>query len=247
MGIENQIEYIVKNYKALEDENKKLRQELKFYKLDDESLEDLLTDEEVILNGNLQMIDNITNKLLTDKARIKKKAILIAVADSSGSMGIWEKYIGRSYMIWIKSILTKKYLSLDSRFILHAVDAKEVNEEEFFAKGESGGTVCSKGLKLANQIIEEFDYEDDMDVYVVYVSDGDNLIGDCNGLLKLIENRLVHKVKSFTYFEVNQYHRHSTLMNRVFGFLRNEKINVNIIKSKKDVKGAVVKFIEQLK
>jgi uncharacterized sporulation protein YeaH/YhbH (DUF444 family) len=246
MGIENQIEYIIKNYKALEDENKKLRQELKFYKLDSESLDDLLADEEVILNNNLQMIDNITKRFVVNTDKINKKAVLIGIADSSGSMGIWEKYMGRAYMTWVKSILTKKYSSLESRFVLHTEIAKEVSEEEFFTKGESGGTISSKGLRLANSIIEEFDYEDGFDIYLVYVSDGDNLTSDCSKVFKLIENRLLNKVKTFTYLEVNQYNRHSTLMSNVFRNLRNEKLNVSVVKSKKDIKSSVVEFVNQV-
>ena len=66
--------------------------------------------------------------------------------DTSGSMGIWEKYMARSFFSDDK-ILRTKYETVDIEFIAHHTEAKVVTEEEFFSKGESGGTICSSVYK----------------------------------------------------------------------------------------------------
>ena len=39
--------------------------------------------------------------------------------------------------------LRPKYENVEIVFIAHHTEAKEVTEEEFFTRGESGGTICS--------------------------------------------------------------------------------------------------------
>lgn len=247
MSIENLINSILTNYRKLETENKQLRKELKFFKMDDETIDELLTDEEVIMNNDSTMIEKVTNRLLKNNIDKKgKQAILIAIADSSGSMGIWEKYMGRSYITWIKSILLKKYSSLNTRFILHAIEANEVTEIEFLTKGDSGGTLSSKGIKLANKIIEEYNYEDSQDVYIVYISDGDNLYSDAPITKEFIEKRLLKKAKLFTYFEINQYNRNSTLMDKTFKNISDSKLNVSVVKSRYDMRSSIDQFLNKL-
>lgn len=41
----------------------------------------------------------------------------------------------------------QKYETVDIEFIAHHTEAKVVTEEEFFSKGESGGTICSSVYK----------------------------------------------------------------------------------------------------
>ena len=43
--------------------------------------------------------------------------------------------------------LRTKYETVDIEFIAHHTEAKVVTEEEFFSKGESGGTICSSVYK----------------------------------------------------------------------------------------------------
>jgi len=50
--------------------------------------------------------------------------------------------------------LRTKYKSVEIIFIAHHTQAKIVTEEEFFTKGESGGTKCSSAYKLALDLIE---------------------------------------------------------------------------------------------
>ena len=70
-------------------------------------------------------------------------------------MGEFEKYIARSFYFWMVRFLRTKYNNVQIVFISHHTEAKEVTEEEFFHKGESGGTQVSSAYELALQIIQE--------------------------------------------------------------------------------------------
>ena len=71
----------------------------------------------------------------------ESKAVVLAMMDTSGSMGQWEKYMARSFFFWMTRFLRTKYERVEIEFIAHHTEAKVVTEEEFFKKGESGGTI----------------------------------------------------------------------------------------------------------
>ena len=51
--------------------------------------------------------------------------------------------------------LRSKYETVEIEFIAHHTEAKVVTEEEFFSKGESGGTICSSAYQKALELIEQ--------------------------------------------------------------------------------------------
>ncbi|WP_053434799.1 DUF444 family protein [Sporosarcina globispora] len=246
MSINSYVDGILESYKRLEEENDKLKLELKMLKIDSMQLSDLLTDEEVILKQNPVLINNVLDKISTIEKPLNKRAVLIAIADCSGSMGIWEKYMGKSYLTWVKELLNKKYSHVEERFLLHHTEAKEVTSEEFHGKGEGGGTIASTGIKLTSSIIEEYNYEDIDDIFVVYITDGDNLTSDCPRFKKLLTNRVLNKVENFTYFEVNQYNRHSTLRTSALKDIKQEGFKQVVLYDKNDMKAAVDNFHSEL-
>ncbi len=54
-----------------------------------------------------------------------------------------------------KVSLRTKYETVEIEFIAHHTEAKVVNEEDFFSKGESGGTICSSAYRKALELIDE--------------------------------------------------------------------------------------------
>src|SRR5690625_6514680 len=75
--------------------------------------------------------------------------------DTSASMGIFEKYVARSFFFWMTRFLRSKYESVEIEFIAHHTEAKVVPEEAFFSRGESGGTICSSAYNKALELIED--------------------------------------------------------------------------------------------
>jgi uncharacterized sporulation protein YeaH/YhbH (DUF444 family) len=94
-------------------------------------------------------------------------------------------------------------------FIAHHTKAKEVEEEEFFTPGESGGTICSSAYVKALEIIDSRYPQSLYNIYPFHFSDGDNLTSDNEQCVKLIKE-LLTRDNIFGYGEVNQFNRSST-------------------------------------
>ncbi len=156
------------------------------------------------------------------------------------SMGQFEKYIARSFFFWMTRFLKTKYEGVDIVYLAHHTEAKEVTEEEFFTKGESGGTICSSVYAKALQVIEERYPPASYNIYPFHFSDGDNLTSDNERCVKLIE-ALMERSNMFGYGEVNQYNRSSTLMS-AYRHIKNPIFRYSIIREKGEVYKALRTF-----
>ncbi|MCT8136997.1 sporulation protein YhbH [Anaerobacillus sp. CMMVII] len=187
--------------------------------------------------------DDLRFKTWNEIIKPESKAVVLAMMDTSGSMGKWEKYMARSFFFWMTRFLRTKYETVDIEFIAHHTEAKVVTEEDFFSKGESGGTICSsayrKALELVNAKYEPSRYN----IYPFHFSDGDNLTSDNARCLKLV-NELMEVSSMFGYGEVNQYNRHSTLMN-AYKNISDERFRHYILKEKSDVYRALKSFFKK--
>ncbi|WP_416829157.1 sporulation protein YhbH [Ectobacillus polymachus] len=173
----------------------------------------------------------------------ESKAVVLAMMDTSGSMGIWEKYMARSFFFWMVRFLRTKYETVDIEFIAHHTEAKVVSEEDFFSKGESGGTICSSAYRLALELIESKYTPARYNIYPFHFSDGDNLTSDNARCVSFVKD-LMKISNMFGYGEVNQYNRHSTLMS-AYKNIEDEKFRYYILKQKADVFHAMKSFFRQ--
>ena len=82
-------------------------------------------------------------------------AVIMCIMDTSGSMSTVKKYLARSFYFLLYQFVRQKYNNVEVVFIAHHTDSKEVTEDEFFHKVESGGTYISSGYKKALEIIEQ--------------------------------------------------------------------------------------------
>lgn len=168
------------------------------------------------------------------------KAVVLAMMDTSGSMGIWEKFMARSFFFWMTRFLRTKYETVEIEFIAHHTEARVVTEEEFFSKGESGGTICSSAYRKSLELIEEKYQPSRYNIYPFHFSDGDNLTSDNARCIKLVKE-IMAVSNMFGYGEVNQYSRHSTLMS-AYKNIKDEKFRYFILKQKEDVFHAMKSF-----
>ena len=186
--------------------------------------------------------EDLRFKTWENKEKPSTNAVVIAMMDTSGSMGIWEKYIARTFFFWTARFLRTKYKNVEIRFLAHHTEAKEMEEEAFFTKGESGGTICSSVYRLANNIIDNEYPPDQYNIYAFHFSDGDNLTSDNKKCVELIEE-LLTKVNLFGYGEANQYNRHSTLMS-AYKHIAHEKFIYHVIQHKKNIFDALKTFFK---
>jgi sporulation protein YhbH len=187
--------------------------------------------------------DDLRFKTWNDIEKPESKAVVLAMMDTSGSMGIWEKYMARSFFFWMTRFLRSKYETVEIEFIAHHTEAKVVSEEDFFSKGESGGTICSSAYKKALELVDEKYSPYRYNIYPFHFSDGDNLTSDNARCVKLV-NELLELSNMFGYGEVNPYNRHSTLMS-VYKNMPNEKFYHYILKEKRDVYNSMKKFFSK--
>jgi len=170
----------------------------------------------------------------------RSQAVVIAMMDTSGSMGMFEKYIARTFFFWMVRFLRTKYEHVEIVFIAHHTEAKEVTEEEFFTRGESGGTICSSAYKMAFEIINQRYPVDRYNIYPFHFSDGDNLTSDNEKSVKYVKE-LIKLSNMFGYGEVNQYNRSSTLL-AVYKQIKEEKLRCAVIRDKSQVYTALKTF-----
>ncbi|MFA6770881.1 MAG: sporulation protein YhbH [Bacteroidales bacterium] len=130
--------------------------------------------------------EDLRYKTWTKKFVPKSNAVIFAMMDVSGSMGTFEKYIARSFFFWMTRFLQTKYSNVEVVFIAHHTTAKVVGEEQFFSRGESGGTLCSSAYDLAIELIEKHYPIEDYNLYAFHFSDGDNWSHDNPKALKLM-------------------------------------------------------------
>ena len=130
-------------------------------------------------------------------------AVIIYMMDVSGSMEDEQKEIVRIESFWIDTWLRSQYRGIESRYIVHDTEAKEVDAEIFYHLRESGGTRISSAYQLAAGLMEKRFPADDWNVYLFHFSDGDNLSdGDDELCVDVITNRILPRSNMFCYGQV---------------------------------------------
>jgi sporulation protein YhbH len=137
-------------------------------------------------------------------------AVVICIMDTSGSMDQTRKYLARSFFFLLYQFVRYKYEQVEVTFIAHTTEAKEVNEDEFFHRGESGGTYISSGYAKALEIIEQRYNPGLWNIYAFHCSDGDNWNEDNPKAVELAR-QLCATGNLFGYVEVGIKHWVSTV------------------------------------
>jgi uncharacterized protein len=133
--------------------------------------------------------------------RNESNAVVLCIMDTSGSMDRMKKYLARSFFFLLYQFISTRYQNVEIVFIAHHTEASEVTEEEFFHKGESGGTFISSGYNKALEIIEERYHPALWNVYAFHCSDGDNFDSDNPAALKAAQE-LAKVANLFGYGEI---------------------------------------------
>lgn len=164
----------------------------------------------------------------------ESNAAILCVMDVSGSMDTTKKYLARSFFFILSQFIRSKYTNVEVEFIAHTTVAQEVNEDDFFHKVESGGTYISSGLNKALEIIDKRYNPEYWNVYVFYVSDGDNWQEDNEKAIKAAK-AICEVSNLFGYVELmNKYYTAS--MKSIFekGVFHKNFISVEV-KQKQDL------------
>ncbi len=141
----------------------------------------------------------------------ENSAVVIAMADISGSMGDFEKYITRAFCWWTVNFLRSRYPKVDIVFIAHDTQAQEVTEEQFFTRGMGGGTKCSSANEMAIDIINNRYPPDSYNIYPLHFSDGDNYSTDNSTCAELVQKMLDDDISQYAYVQIGRGSRSQLL------------------------------------
>lgn len=145
--------------------------------------------------------DDMRYHRVTPDTKQESNAVIICIMDTSGSMGTVKKYLARSFYFLLYQFIRLKYQQVELVFISHHTEAKEVTEQEFFHKVESGGTYISSGYLMALEIIEARYHPSLWNIYAFHCSDGDNFYSDNDRALEAARE-LCNQCNLFGYGEI---------------------------------------------
>jgi len=180
--------------------------------------------------------EDLTYRRLVQDVREESNAVVICIMDTSGSMDRLKKYLARSFFFLLFQFVATKYENVNLVFIGHHTEAKEVTENEFFHKGESGGTLISSGYKKALEIVKDRFHPAHWNVYAFHCSDGDNFESDNEEALKAARE-LCDLCNLFGYGEIKPMGSHyyeSSMLDR-FRRLKAENFQSVLIERREDI------------
>ena len=188
--------------------------------------------------------DDMTYRHLEPNTRPDSNAVVFCIMDTSGSMDMMKKYLARSFFFLLYQFVRTKYEHVEVVFVAHHTTAKEVTEEEFFHKGESGGTFISSGYTKTLEIIQDRYHPNLWNVYAFHCSDGDNFESDNQATLKAAEE-LCSVCNLFGYGEIKPLgspHYENSMLT-IFRHLEAENFQTVLIERKEDIWSSFKAFL----
>lgn len=180
--------------------------------------------------------EDLVYRHLVEDVRPESNAAVLCIMDTSGSMDTLKKYLARSFFFMLYQFVCTKYRNVEIAFIAHHTEGKEVTEEEFFYKGESGGTFISSGYNKALEVIQARYHPSLWNLYAFHCSDGDNFDSDNPAALKAAQE-LCELCNLFGYGEIkplgSRYYESSML--NIFRRLEADNFQTVLIERKEDI------------
>jgi uncharacterized sporulation protein YeaH/YhbH (DUF444 family) len=175
----------------------------------------------------------------------QSNAVVLYMMDVSGSMGDEQKEIVRIEAFWIDTWLKSQYRHIETRYLVHDAEAKEVDSHTFFHLRESGGTKISSAYDLCNEIIDADYPPGEWNIYPLHFSDGDNWSGgDTSRCLELLREELLPKVNVFCYGQVRSTYGSGQFKNDLdSAFSDDERVITSDIPDKDGIMGSIKQFL----
>ena len=180
--------------------------------------------------------EDLVYRYVTTDTKKESNAVVLCMMDTSGSMDTMKKYLARSFFFLLYQFICTKYQNVEIVFVAHHTEAKEVSEEEFFHKGESGGTFISSAYQKALDIIHDRYHPSLWNIYAFHCSDGDNFDSDNPAALRAA-SELAEVSNLFGYGEIkplgSRYYESSML--NIFRRLDADNFQTVLIERKEDI------------
>lgn len=136
--------------------------------------------------------------------RPTSQAVIFMIMDVSGSMTEHHKDLAKRFFTLLNLFISRRYKRTEVVFIRHHHEAEIVNEQDFFHKRESGGTVVSTAYDLMLEHQKRYYPADKWNIYVAQATDGDNFAYDNSRLSELLTEQVLPLVQYLAYILVSQ-------------------------------------------
>src|SRR3982751_2065535 len=174
----------------------------------------------------------------------QSNAVIVYMMDVSGSMGDEQKELVRIEAFWIDTWLRRNYKGIESRYIVHDVQAREVDKQTFYHLREDGGTKISSAFRAAKQLLDHHYDPNEWNIYLFHFSDGDNSSeADSRECVKILKEQLLPSVNLFGYCQVASAYGSGNFINVLHEHLRgHEKVLTSRVNSKDDIYDSIKTF-----
>ena len=192
------------------------------------------------------MEDDLRYRRIKETRKKDFNAVVICIMDVSGSMDRTKKYMARSFYFLLYQFIRLKYSNVEVVFVAHTTTAKEVSENDFFHRGESGGTYISSGYEKALEIIEQRYDPANWNIYAFHCSDGDNWTEDNKKAVEFAR-KLCGVCNLFGYGEIipGYYASGSTIRSEFQRNINSDNFAVVTMARKDDILTALKKLLEK--
>jgi uncharacterized protein len=141
-----------------------------------------------IILGNIPDVSNIDTtkfiisprdmiyRILSREKDFESQALIFFLRDYSGSMGgkVTQTVVSQHVMLY-SWLLYQYEKQVETRFILHDTEAKEVSDfYKYYSYKVAGGTKVFTAFKMVNDIVERENLARDYNIYVFHGTDGDD-------------------------------------------------------------------------
>jgi uncharacterized sporulation protein YeaH/YhbH (DUF444 family) len=131
-------------------------------------------------------------RILSREKEYESQAMVFFVRDYSGSMvGKPTEIVVTQHVLIYSWLLYQYEKQVETRFILHDTEAKEVNDfYTYYNSSVAGGTRVESAYRLVNEIVEAGNLSRDYNIYVFHGTDGDDWDNDGSKTLPELEKIL---------------------------------------------------------
>ncbi|MBW2657403.1 MAG: DUF444 family protein [Deltaproteobacteria bacterium] len=187
--------------------------------------------------GHLSDVDNIDPsrflispsdliyRILSREKDYESQAMVFFLRDYSGSMAGKSTALVVAQHVMIYSWLLYQYaMQVETRFILHDTEAKEVPDfYTYYNSRVAGGTQVSSAYRLVNEVVEKDNLTRDYNIYIFHGTDGDDWDTDGKESIPELKKMLIyanrvgitiaeHTTHSSSETEVEKYLKKSALL-----------------------------------
>jgi len=168
---------------------------------------------------------DLVYRILSREKDYESQAMVFFLRDYSGSMAGKSTALVVAQHVMIYSWLLYQYaMQVETRFILHDTEAKEVPDfYTYYNSRVAGGTQVSSAYRLVNEVVEKDNLTRDYNIYIFHGTDGDDWDTDGKESIPELKKMLTyanrvgitiaeHTTHSASETEVEKYLKKSSLL-----------------------------------